>query len=76
MNSQKNFDKVVDRNSFGFMYFKNKISKISDVKVKDEVFVGPPIRVHTGSKTEVQLCEVKKQHENRSKNHYQFSGKS
>jgi hypothetical protein len=50
----------MDYNSFGFMHLKNKISKISDVKIKEEVFVGPPIRVHPGSETEDQLCEVKK----------------
>jgi len=66
----------MDYNSVGFTYLKNKISKISDVKIKERVFVGPPIRVFIREvKFEYQPCEVKKQHENHSKNHYQFSGK-
>jgi hypothetical protein len=31
-------------NSAGFMYLKCKVSKISDAKIKEGVFVGPQIR--------------------------------
>jgi hypothetical protein len=59
------------------MYLKNKVSEISDVKIKEGVFVGSPVSEFIREvKFEDQLCEVKKQHENQSKNHYQFSGKS
>jgi len=61
----------------GFMYLKNKFSKISDVKIKEGIFVVPPVReLIREVKFEDQLCEVKKLHKNHSKNHYQFSGKS
>jgi hypothetical protein len=67
----------MDYNSVGFMYLENKVSNISDVKIKEGVFVGPPVREFIREvKFEDQLCEVKKQHKNHSKNHYRFSGKS
>jgi hypothetical protein len=59
------------------MCFRKKVSKIRDVKIRERVFVGPPVREFIREvKFEDQLSEVKKQHENHSKNHYQFSGKS
>jgi hypothetical protein len=39
-----------DQNSAGFMCCKNKFLRISDAKIKDGIFVGPQIRVNTGSK--------------------------
>ena len=63
----KNFVKVKDYNSVGLIYLKNKVSKISDVKIKG-VFFGPPITEFIREvKIEDQLSEVKKQHENHSK---------
>jgi hypothetical protein len=40
----KNFVEAMDQISAGFMYMKNKLSRISDGKIKDRIFVGPQIR--------------------------------
>jgi hypothetical protein len=36
--------KAMDQNSNGFIYLKNKVPRISDATIKEEVFVGPHIR--------------------------------
>jgi hypothetical protein len=36
--------KVMDQESAGFMYFKNKLPRVSDAKIKEGVLVGPQIR--------------------------------
>jgi hypothetical protein len=43
---KKNFIKAMDENSAGFMYLKNESPRISDVKIKEGVFVRPQIRVN------------------------------
>ncbi|UYV66602.1 hypothetical protein LAZ67_4002268 [Cordylochernes scorpioides] len=40
----KNFVKAMDRNAIGFAYLKQKISSISEAKIKEGIFVGPQIR--------------------------------
>ncbi|UYV60522.1 hypothetical protein LAZ67_1001408 [Cordylochernes scorpioides] len=40
----KNFVKAMDRNASGFAYLKQKISSISEAKIKEGIFVGPQIR--------------------------------
>ncbi|UYV65854.1 hypothetical protein LAZ67_3005714 [Cordylochernes scorpioides] len=40
----KNFVKAMDRNDSGFAYLKQKISSISEAKIKEGIFVGPQIR--------------------------------
>ena len=40
----KNFFKAMDQNSAGIMYLKNTFPTISDVKIKEGVFVGPLTR--------------------------------
>jgi len=40
----------MDRNRAGFMYCENKFLRICGSKVKEGIFVGPQIRVNTGSK--------------------------
>ncbi|UYV70037.1 hypothetical protein LAZ67_7001547 [Cordylochernes scorpioides] len=40
----KNLVKATDRNASGFAYLKQKCSSISDVKIKEGIFVGPQIR--------------------------------
>ncbi|UYV69856.1 hypothetical protein LAZ67_7000978 [Cordylochernes scorpioides] len=40
----KNFVKAMDRNASGFAYLKEKISSISEAKIKEGIFVGPQIR--------------------------------
>ncbi|UYV61238.1 hypothetical protein LAZ67_1004000 [Cordylochernes scorpioides] len=40
----KNFVKAMDRNASGFSYLKQKCSSISDVKIKEGIFVAPQIR--------------------------------
>jgi hypothetical protein len=40
----------MDQNSAGFTYCKNKLLRISDVKIKEGIFVGPKITANTGSK--------------------------
>ncbi|UYV63735.1 hypothetical protein LAZ67_2005461 [Cordylochernes scorpioides] len=40
----KNFVKAMDRNASGFVYLKQKISSISEAKIKEGIFVGPQIR--------------------------------
>ncbi|UYV80508.1 hypothetical protein LAZ67_19000385 [Cordylochernes scorpioides] len=40
----KNFVKEMDRNASGFAYLKQKISSISEAKIKEGIFVGPQIR--------------------------------
>jgi hypothetical protein len=43
------------------MYLKNKFSKISDVKIKEGIFVGPPVReLIREVKFVNKLCEVKR----------------
>ena len=37
---KKTFVKAMNQNNAEFMYLKNKLPKISDVKIKEEVFVG------------------------------------
>ncbi|UYV71212.1 hypothetical protein LAZ67_8002204 [Cordylochernes scorpioides] len=39
-----NFVKAMDRNASGFAYLKQKISSISEAKIKEGIFVGPQIR--------------------------------
>jgi hypothetical protein len=34
----ENFVKEIDQNSSGFMYLKNNFPRISDAKIKEEVF--------------------------------------
>jgi len=46
----KNFVKIMDRNSTGLMYLKNKLPRISDDNIKEGVCVGPQMRVNTGRK--------------------------
>ncbi|UYV82452.1 hypothetical protein LAZ67_21002222 [Cordylochernes scorpioides] len=41
---RKNFVKAMDRNASGFAYLKQKISSISEAKIKEGIFVGPQIR--------------------------------
>jgi hypothetical protein len=51
----------VDQNGAEFMYLKNKFRRISDAKIKQEVFVGPQIRALIQDvKFEDQLSEVEK----------------
>jgi hypothetical protein len=53
--------KTMDQNSTGFMYLKNKVPRISDATIKEEVFVGPHITELTQDiKSEDQLREVEK----------------
>ncbi|UYV70356.1 PRKCI [Cordylochernes scorpioides] len=40
----KDFVKAMDRNASGFAYLKQKISSISEAKIKEDIFVGPQIR--------------------------------
>ncbi|UYV70862.1 hypothetical protein LAZ67_8000908 [Cordylochernes scorpioides] len=40
----KNFVKAMDRNASGFAYLKQKNSRISEAKIKEDIFVGPQIR--------------------------------
>ncbi|UYV80326.1 hypothetical protein LAZ67_18002425 [Cordylochernes scorpioides] len=40
----KNFVKAMDRNASGFAYLKQKMSSISEAKIKEGIFVGPQIR--------------------------------
>ncbi|UYV80851.1 hypothetical protein LAZ67_19001986 [Cordylochernes scorpioides] len=40
----KNFVKAMDRHASGFAYLKQKISSISEAKIKEGIFVGPQIR--------------------------------
>ncbi|UYV82630.1 hypothetical protein LAZ67_22000257 [Cordylochernes scorpioides] len=40
----KSFVKAMDRNASGFAYLKQKISSISEAKIKEGIFVGPQIR--------------------------------
>ncbi|UYV84664.1 K02A2.6-like, partial [Cordylochernes scorpioides] len=40
----QNFVKAMDRNASGFAYLKQKISSISEAKIKEGIFVGPQIR--------------------------------
>jgi len=57
----KNLVKVVDQNSAGFMHLKNKFPRISDVKLKEGVFVGPHIgELIRDVKFVDQLSEVEK----------------
>ena len=52
------------QNSAGFIYLKNKFSRISDVEIKEGVFVGCQIReLIQDVKFEGQLNEVEKEHE-------------
>jgi len=63
----KNFVKAMDQNRAGFMCFKNRFLKISDAKIKEQVFVGPQIReLIQDVKFEDQMSEVEKQHGNHS----------
>jgi hypothetical protein len=51
----------MNQNSAGFMYLKNKFPKISDVKIKEGVFVGPQMReLLQDIKFEDQLSGVEK----------------
>ena len=57
----------MDQNSAGFIYLKNRFPKISDAKIKEQVFVVPQIReLIQDVKFEDQLSEVEKQHGNHS----------
>ncbi|UYV74404.1 hypothetical protein LAZ67_11003429 [Cordylochernes scorpioides] len=40
----QNFVKTMDRNASGFAYLKQKLSSISEAKIKEGIFVGPQIR--------------------------------
>jgi hypothetical protein len=51
----------MDYNSVEFMYLKNKFRRTSDVKIKEGVFVGPPLREFIQYViSEDQLSEVEK----------------
>jgi hypothetical protein len=65
----------MDQNSAGFMYLKNRFPKISDAKIKEQVFVGPQIgELIQDVKFEDQLSEVEKQHGNHSQISQQILG--
>ena len=40
----KNFVKAMDCDGQGFFYLQRKFPKISDAKIKEEIFIGPQIR--------------------------------
>jgi len=40
----KNFVKGMDKTGRGFQYVKNKFPNVSDAKLKESIFIGPPIR--------------------------------
>ena len=40
----KNFVKAMDRDGEGFKYLKSKFPRISEAKIKEEIFVEPQIR--------------------------------
>jgi len=40
----KNFVKGMDKTGCGFQYVRNKFPNVSDAKVKEGIFIGPPIR--------------------------------
>jgi len=40
----KNFVKGMDKTGRGFEYVRNKLQNVSDVKVKEGIFIGPQIR--------------------------------
>jgi hypothetical protein len=40
----KNFVKGMDKTGPGFEYVRNKFPNVSDVKIKEGVFIGPQIR--------------------------------
>lgn len=40
----KNFVKAMDRSGLGFAYLRNTFPQISEVKIKEGIFVGPNIR--------------------------------
>jgi hypothetical protein len=42
--------KKMDRYCDGLLYLKNKFPRIGDTKIKEDIYVGPQIRVNTGSK--------------------------
>ena len=64
----KKFLNTVDQNSAGFIYLKNKFPRISDVEIKEGVFVGCQIReLVQDVKFEGKPNEVEKQHGNHSK---------
>jgi hypothetical protein len=51
----------MDQNNSGFMYLKNKFPRISDAKIKENVFVGPHIgELIQDVKFADQLSEVEK----------------
>jgi hypothetical protein len=57
----KNLVKAVDQNNAGFMHLKNKFPRISYVKIKEGVFVGPHIgELIRDVKFVDQLSEVEK----------------
>ena len=72
----KNFVKAMD-NTPGFMYLKQKFPKISDVKIKKGIFVGPQIQslMHDEKFTEL-LFQLEKSAWPAFKNVTQFFGKS
>ena len=40
----KNFVKGMDKTGCGFEYVRNKFPKVSDAKIKGDIFIGPQIR--------------------------------
>jgi len=40
----KNFMKGMEKTGSGFQYLKNKFPNVSDVKIKEGIFIGPQIR--------------------------------
>lgn len=40
----KIFVEAMDRSGLGFLYLKNTLPRISDVKINEGIFVGPQIR--------------------------------
>jgi len=41
---KKNFVKGMNKNSCGFKYLRNKFPNVSDIKIKEGIFIGPQIR--------------------------------
>ena len=64
----KNLVKAIDQNTVGFMYLKKEFPRISNVKIKEGMFVGIQIReLIWDVKFENQLSEVWKDYGNHSK---------
>lgn len=37
----KNFVKAMNKDSYGFLYLKNKFPRIREAKIKQDIFIGP-----------------------------------